>query len=490
MNAVAGAYEAGIPISFAGLFANEERRKIEIPGYPFQRERYWVDGSRRRSVTDGHPLLGTRHESPRGEVMFENEMFASDPPWLTDHQVFGRVIMPGAMYGAIAAAVSLKEGAGSVDVEDLQLHSPLVFGQENAEDDGTRDGRRIQAVFDSPEPGEPRSLEIFSKGESEDGWTLHAQAKLAFGTQARGSANRVDVDSIKFGLSPEDVPGFYRARADANINLGPSFRTLQALWSAGGEAIGEIALQEVGDQSGDDLHPTLLDGCFQVLSAARHSADVESGATYLPFGWERLWFTGNLPERLICHARLRDESQNGEVGDDSTDAREVLVGDLTLYTPDGVEVGGLNGYVVKLATRAALLSASEGIEDLFYETVWRDGPLAPSVVPADFLASPTQVADRTLPLTKYVSDEGVEPGVGYEHLDNMERLSWSLALQALNRLGWTRKSGEMIDAEVLRIRLNVLDEHKYLFRRIFEILGRAGIVEESRDKFRRSGRPG
>ena len=479
VNAVAGAYEAGLPISFAGLYANEKRRKIELPGYPFQRERYWVDGSRRRSVTDGHPLLGTRHESPRGEVMFENEMFASDPPWLTDHQVFGRVIMPGAMYGAIAAAVSLKEGAGSVDVEDLQLHSPLVFGQENAENDG----RRIQAVLDSPEPGEPRELEIFSKGESEEGWTLHAQAKLAFGTQARGSVNRVDVDSIKSGLSPQDVPGFYRARAEASINLGPSFRTLQALWSAGGEAIGEIALQEVGDQSGSDLHPTLLDGCFQVLSAARHSADVESGATYLPFGWERLWFTGNLPERLICHARLRDESQNGEDSDDSADAREVLVGDLTFYTPDGVEVGGLSGYVVKLATRAALLSASEGIEDLFYETVWRDGPLAPSVVPADFLASPTQVADRILPLTKYVSDEGVEPGVGYEHLDNMERLSWSLALQALNRLGWIRKSGEIIDAEALRKHLNVLDEHKYLFRRIFEILGRAGIVEESRDKF-------
>ena len=35
----------------------------------------------------------------------------------------------------------------------------------------------------------------------------------------------------------------------------------------------------------------------------------------------------------------------------------------------------------------------------------------------------------------------------------------------------------------MRKRLNVLDEHRYLFRRIFEILGRAGIVEESGDNF-------
>ena len=390
VSAVAGAYDAGLSISFAGLFANEERRKIELPGYPFQRERYWVDGSRRRRVADGHPLLGSRHESPRGEVMFETEMFASDPPWLTDHQVYGRVIMPGAMYGAMAAALSSREGARAVDVEDLQLHSPMIFGQEVDGDDGSRVGRRIQAVLDSPESGRSRQLEVYSKGDSEDGWTLHAEAKLGFESGTPGSANRVDLDSIKSSLLPQDVAGFYRARADADINLGSSFRTLQALWAGAGEAVGEIAIQEVVDHNSGDLHPTLLDGCFQVLSAARHSADVESGETYLPFGWERMWLTDTLPERLVCHARLRDVTPSDSDGDGPADAREVLVGDLTLHAPDGTELGGLSGYAVKRATRAALLSESAEVQDLFYETVWREGLLSPSIVPADFLARSNQ----------------------------------------------------------------------------------------------------
>ena len=38
LEAVAGAYEAGRAISFAALFAGEERRRIELPGYPFQRQ--------------------------------------------------------------------------------------------------------------------------------------------------------------------------------------------------------------------------------------------------------------------------------------------------------------------------------------------------------------------------------------------------------------------------------------------------------------------
>ena len=41
--AVAQAYEAGFPLRFEGLFAGEERRRISLPGYPFQRRRFWVD---------------------------------------------------------------------------------------------------------------------------------------------------------------------------------------------------------------------------------------------------------------------------------------------------------------------------------------------------------------------------------------------------------------------------------------------------------------
>ena len=42
LNAVARTYEAGVDISFAGLFAGEVRRRISLPGYPFQRRRHWI----------------------------------------------------------------------------------------------------------------------------------------------------------------------------------------------------------------------------------------------------------------------------------------------------------------------------------------------------------------------------------------------------------------------------------------------------------------
>ena len=40
--AVAKAYEAGLPVRFEGLFAGEVRRRISVPGYPFQRRSFWM----------------------------------------------------------------------------------------------------------------------------------------------------------------------------------------------------------------------------------------------------------------------------------------------------------------------------------------------------------------------------------------------------------------------------------------------------------------
>ena len=483
LEAVAGAYEAGLSVSFVGLFAGEERRRIGLPGYPFQRQRYWVETPRRKRSSAGHPLLGTRHESPRGEVLFETEMFPSDPSWLDDHRVFGRVIMPGAVYGVMAAAVSLGEGARSVDIADLQLHGPMVFAEEEP---GNESGRRVQAVLCAADNGSSSRIEIFSKGESEDGWTLHAEARMSPAAKARGSGERMAIDSLKSGMAAQDVAAFYRARADSNINLGAMFRSLEALWAgngeAVGEAVGEVALPDAVDPTGIDLHPLLLDGCFQVLSAARQNAGGEDGLTYLPFGWERLWLAQPLPERLVCHARLREAVRDADEG-----PPEVLSGDLRFYTPDGLELGGLSGYTVKRATRTALLAATEGLQDLLYEVVWQDRPLATGMPPADFLTTPGRVADRSQPFTDYLANEGVEADGRAGLLDDLERLSQAYALSTLERLGWQRRAGESVHPETVRQQLKVLPEHRRLFRRLFEMLARAGLLEDSGDGFVKLG---
>ena len=47
VEAVAGAYAAGIEVAFAGLFTGETRRRIPLPAYPFERRRHWIEAPSR-----------------------------------------------------------------------------------------------------------------------------------------------------------------------------------------------------------------------------------------------------------------------------------------------------------------------------------------------------------------------------------------------------------------------------------------------------------
>ncbi len=474
--AVAEAYEAGLPVRFEGLFAGEARRRISLPSYPFQRERHWLDSKRQQRSGSGHPLLGTRHESATGEVIFETEVFRSDPEWLDDHRVFGRVIAPGALYGAMAASASLAEGNGAVSVEDMQLLNALVFPEEGREDGAGDEGRRVQVVIDSSERANSRRVQIFSKGSGED-WTAHVEGHVSPGVPIPEAGGRVDLESLKASLSPTDAAGYYRARAATGISLGPFFRTLGRVWSGPGEALGEISFPEALGRNELDVHPLLLDGCFQVVAAARNPGGIEEETTYLPFGWERLWLADRLPDRLFCHVRMSEVSQGTEAERD--EPPEIWNGELRICDPEGVPLGGLSGYMVKRATRAALLSAGEGVNELLYEVVWREKALTPGMLPADFLASPAAIAARSGLLSDYLADEGVSPKDRNALLTDLERWSRSCALETLEKLGWEREAGAAVDSEDLRRRLNVVEEHRRLFRRMLEMLARSGVLEET-----------
>jgi amino acid adenylation domain-containing protein len=49
-------WSAGVPVNWAGYYEGEDRRPLELPGYAFQRKRYWVDGG---SAVDDEAPNGT-----------------------------------------------------------------------------------------------------------------------------------------------------------------------------------------------------------------------------------------------------------------------------------------------------------------------------------------------------------------------------------------------------------------------------------------------
>ena len=482
--AVGAAYEAGVPVQLEALFAGESRRRVSLPGYPFQRERFWAARRRRRVAVD-HPLLGNRHDSARGETAFDTEIHPTDPAWLGDHRVFGRLVAPGALYGAMAASVASETGEKSVLIEDFQLQNPLVMAERDPDEaDAADEGRQMQVLVDVAE-GAWRRVQVLSKQASEADWTLHAEARLAASAPAfPATAQPVDIEALKAGLSTDDVSAYYRGKAALGIELGPSFRSLKALWSRPGEALAEIALPSGVDAAQVDIHPLLLDGCFQAVGAARDpGSSGEDETTYLPFAWDRMQLASQLPERLFCHVRIPERPAAEGESDGGGSVPEVASGDLKIYDPDGRVVGELAGYAVKRATRATLLAAVEGIDELLYEVVWRESGTPVGIVPADFLPQPSVVADAWPSFAEYLGAEGVDARERPSLFDDLSLLARRFALDALDQLGWHRTSAEVVGADALRERLDVLPEHSQLFRRMLEILAAGDVLRSSGDDF-------
>ncbi len=478
--AVAAAYKLGLPIQFSGLFAGENRRRISLPGYPFQRRRHWLEAPARRRGSAGHPLLGVRRESAGGEITFETDLFPSDPPWMSDHRVFARIVAPGAVYGAMAASAAVVEGSESIIIEDMQLHNPLVFEEEDEGEPATA-ARTVQLAIDKSEPGAPGVVRIFSKGIEGD-WTLHVEGRLADGRSTADDGESIDLEQLRADLKPADVDAYYRQRAGTGVSLGPFFRTLKRVWSGPGEALGEVSLPEAFEKHGLDVHPLVLDGCFQVFGTARQLEESEGAAAYLPFGWERLWLAGRLPDRVYCHVRLSDASRDADADPEATP--ETLNGELRIYDPNGSLLGRLSGYSIKRATREALLSAIEGVKELLYEVDWREQPLPPGIVSAGFFPEPAAIAARSQLFADYLREAGVDPQGRNDLLEDLEQWSRSRALATLEEMGWRRKTGDVVDPEKLGPDMGVLPEHARLFRRMFEMLAKSGVLEETDAGFR------
>lgn len=475
LNCVAEAYENGVDIDFRGLYAGEERRKLNIPGYVFQHRRHWVQTSRRRTASSDHPLLGSRHESPRGEIYYETELSPEDPNWLKDHRVFGQILIPGAFYGSMG--VSCADTIKGALLDELQLHSPMVFKDSSAEEE--ENSRRLQLVLQSPNKDSSREFEVFSKDPSDDDWTLHATGRISRDTETVESTQSKDLGELTSKLDKQDLGEYYKQKSATNIQLGTPFRNLKNLWTGSGEAVAEISIREEHSLKGIELQPLVLDACFQVLSAARQSTNIGEGATYIPFGWERLSIAAPLDSNLVCHARM-NEIFEGEATAEAS-VPEALTGDLWIYDRSGRQLASLSGFTVKRATRSSFLSAVEDPTDLIYEVVWRNIDHPATARREHPLAEVSELQSNVEPFFSYLRAQGVTPEERYSLLLDLEKLAHSWVITSLDDHGLERTKGISLQADELMVQMGILPIHKNLVDRILRMMVEASVLSRSSD---------
>jgi len=176
------------------------------------------------------------------------------------------------------------------------------------------------------------------------------------------------------------IAPFYRGLHERGIQLGPGFQGIERLWRRDSEAVGYVQLAEHLAREADyyQIHPTLLDSCFQVLIAALPSAIWQrEDVLYLPTGLRGFKLHKRPGAQVWSHAKL-----TSNVGA-TLEVAHTFEGDVSIMDEHGeilIEANGLQLQRSELGTRPS--EATETLKDWLYELRWEQVKLEELARPA------------------------------------------------------------------------------------------------------------
>jgi|CXWL01.1.fsa_nt_gi microcystin synthetase protein McyG len=289
------------------------------PGPPpaYRRRHFWLDDpvAAASAVPEAEPeptLLGSRVASPLATVQFSSRIGLARFPWLADHRVGGRVVLPLAAVVELALAAARAGGASpriefeQIEIEQLELLRPVVVPET---------GELVLQTVVAPAISGSARLELWVSEAAAASWQLHARAALRLDADPSEwpprSGDALDFEAARVRCRPVDLEPREADRASRGVALGPTFRAVHHLGQGSGEAYGEVESPPPPPAGPPTGPPTgriaLLDACLQVAALTGSPRDA-GGAPWLPWRIERVAVWGVLPRRLRVHASTRRDS--------------------------------------------------------------------------------------------------------------------------------------------------------------------------------------
>ena len=235
-------YVRGVVDDWTGREGAAQRAHVALPGYPFQRVRYWVDAPHQARAAQvppaeasRHPLLGAPLALAGTDTVYQTEAGDEAHARLREHRILGRSVWPATASAEmmLAAARELAPQA-AIELRDLELRAPLLLPPDGSVS--------VQTLLHPAGDGAWRA-EIFSAPQAQgEVWTCVAAALLAPARYAEPTSpiDRRAIERRCTGrIEPQD---FYDALASRGAQFGPTFRSLDTILAGSDEALGHVRL--------------------------------------------------------------------------------------------------------------------------------------------------------------------------------------------------------------------------------------------------------
>ena len=451
LNALAQLYVSGFPVNWEGVYKGCPHRLLSLPTYPFQRRRFWIDpidipagtGSHISNVVgtrlppgEGrpgappmlHPLIDEKIASPAlNAVLFQKHFSPDSLVYLADHRIFDSIVVPGAFHISMAVSAAGLMRSGSMRSGQEIVLENLMFPQALALSD--HESCMLQIVL-TPEENDRFGFCLGKISDNGESWQEHAAGKIAFLPKAHHPSRTVDIEMLK-KRCPEKIDGsvYYQRLANSQIHLGPQFRWIKTIWRGQDEAIGLMIAPKIDGLAQYEIHPTLIDACFQLLVALLPDQDTR---TMVPSSVDSFHFIcsphgGAHTDRLWCYVRPQSMTESSN-----------MIASIQLLNDLGDTVATVDRFLGLAANPANLLRGLKSRDvNWRYFPVWQPEPVgvgSPARIYFGLLAAHTMdspeylLAARTgaclifadkaglgQDLAKYLITQGVHSQLVYAH---------------------------------------------------------------------------
>ncbi|GAA2552924.1 hypothetical protein GCM10010435_24070 [Winogradskya consettensis] len=276
LRAVAGLWTSGVAVDWTAVVP--ESPVAPLPTYPFQHERFWPlpglpagDPASAGQAAAGHPLVAAAVSRADDDgLILTGRLGIAAHPWLADHVVLDRVLLPGTAF--VELALHAGRLTGAVVLDELTIEAPLALPVNG--------GPQLQVAVGAPDDAGARTVSVHSRPDNDAPWTRHAHGALT--THAAAPQPFAVASWPPAGAEPIPGAGDYDATG-SGFGYGPAFQGLRRAWrSADGIVYAEATLPDSVADQGYGLHPALLDAALHAIAAGGF---VSGTGPALPFAW-------------------------------------------------------------------------------------------------------------------------------------------------------------------------------------------------------------
>ncbi|NEQ64894.1 MAG: type I polyketide synthase [Symploca sp. SIO2D2] len=382
LSSLATLYGHGVKIDWTGFEKDYSRRRIPLPTYPFERQRHWLSPSLHLfsgryedvSTFKTHPLLNHPQRSPLFQgVLFESQFNTTILPFLKDHQIYNQVVVSGALFLSMlldaANQVQTQDSQIKAGVKDIVVLENIVFPQPLTLLD--RQTRTVQLLMNSEQEGRKNCRIVSTKLNPSSNstsvpetWLVHSQAEMLFQTAQSALAEiPISIAEVQERAARQVAPAeLFQMLLEHQVTLDRSHKWISAIWQGEGEALCKLELpDELIDITPYQLHPGLIDSCFQVLGVNTLSEGTHP-ETYVPFSIKSFqFFQRSHQTSLWCYAQL--EEANISTGK--------VVGNLQLLDDKGQLIAVAKRFESRRASQELLQRSIIGDRhDKVYNLTW------------------------------------------------------------------------------------------------------------------------